>query len=140
MARVDAKGYQEKHARRLKASLDDIAAGVKKVTVAPTLEAAKKIDKMRANWIRAADDGKIEAGFKRVSLDDWKDSMLNKGVGNISRGIDGAAKKVEAFAEQFLPYLDAGVSKIKSMPDVTLEDGIQRAAEMIRHNAAFRRK
>ena len=42
------------------------------------------------------------------------------------------------FYEQFSKHLEAGLAKVLAMPKVTLEDAIQRAAAMIRHNAQFR--
>ena len=44
MARVTAEEYQEKHARRLKASVEDIRRGIERVSTNPCdLAAAKEI-------------------------------------------------------------------------------------------------
>jgi len=77
--------------------------------------------------------------LKKVSLDDWKDKMTNKGVPRISGGIDGAKEKVIAFANVLLPHVDAGVSKVKGMADLTIDDSINRASAFIRHMAEFKK-
>ncbi|MFQ6008225.1 MAG: hypothetical protein ACE5K8_04660 [Candidatus Zixiibacteriota bacterium] len=140
MAKVTPDEFVEKHARRLKAATDDIRRGVEKVTEAPTLKAAAKAVKMRERLMAAIDSGKWERGLKRVSLEEWKDKMITKGVGRIAAGVDGSAAKIRAFAEELLPHIDAGVSQVKKMPDVTLEDNIQRMTAMVRHMAKFQRR
>jgi len=139
MAKLTAKEFQEKHNRRLKAATDDMRAGVERVTESPTAKAAKKADKMRANVVASIDNGKWAAGLNRVTLDDWKSKMINKGVGRVAAGIDEAAAKVEAFASELLPHIDKVKSEIERLPDVTLEDNIQRMTTFIRGMSKFKR-
>lgn len=139
MAKLTAKEFQEKHNRRLKAASEDMRLGVERVTEAPTAKAAKKVDKMRTNVLRAIDDGKWAAGLNRVTLEDWKSKMINKGVGRVAAGIDEAEGKVIAFAEKLLPHVDAGKAAINKLPDVTLEDSITRMTAFTRHMAKFKR-
>jgi len=140
MSKLTAKEFQEKHARRLKASVEDMRKGVERVTDSPTAAAAKKQDKMRSRILESIDSGKWAAGLNRVSLDEWKDKMITKGVTRVASGIDGAAAKVESFASELLPHIDAGQNKIKSMSDVTLEDNITRMTTFIRHMSEFKRR
>jgi len=140
MSKLTAKEFQEKHARRLKASVDDMRKGVERVTESPTAAAAKKQDKMRSRILESIDNGKWAAGLNRVSLDEWKDKMITKGVTRVASGIDGAAAKVEAFASELLPHIDSGQNKIKGMSDVTLEDNITRMTTFIRHMSEFKRR
>jgi len=139
MAKLTANEFQEKHARRLKASIDDMRKGVERVTVSPTEKAAAKQDKMKANILASIDNGKWAAGLKRVTLDDWKTKMINKGVNRVASGIDEAAPKVVAFASELLPHIDSVKAKIEKMPDVTLEDNIGRMTEFIRGMSKFKR-
>ncbi|GAI13441.1 unnamed protein product, partial [marine sediment metagenome] len=83
--------------------------------------------------------GKWAAGLKRVSLEDWKKNTRDIGVNRIAAGIDGAKVKVVAFAEQLLPHIDREQAKIKAMPDVTLDDNINRMTSFIRGMANFKR-
>jgi len=139
MAKLTPKEFQEKHARRLKGALEDMRTGVERVTEAPTKKAAEKAEKMLTNLTESVRSGKWAAGLNRVGLDEWKSKMLNKGVNRVATGIDEAAAKVEAFASELLPHIDSGVSKIKKMGDVTLEDNINRMVEFTRHMSKFKR-
>ena len=140
MAKLTPKEFQEKHARRLKGAVEDMRRGVENVTEAPTAKAAAKADKMRANILASIDNGKWAKGLTRVSLEEWKRKTIDKGINRVASGIDGAADKVEAFASELLPHIDAAQTKIKKMPDVTLEDNINRMTEFIRDMAKFKRK
>jgi hypothetical protein len=139
MSKLTAVEFQEKHARRLKAASSDIRAGIEKVSVSPTSLAAKKIDKMRTNLLAKIDDGTVARRLNAVTLEEWKSKAVNIGVGRIAQGIDGAAAKVVSFAEKLLPAIDAAQSKVRAMPDLTLEDNINRMTTMVREMSKFRK-
>lgn len=139
MAKLSATEFQEKHARRLSAATEDVRKGIDKVTVNPCELAAQKKDKMLANLTAAVSEGRWESGLRRVSLEAWKDKAKNVGVGRIASGITAAKDKVIAFAEQLLPHIDNGIAAIKKMPDLSLEDNINRMTTFIRHMAGFKR-
>jgi len=139
MARLTAAEFQEKHARRLSAAVEDVRKGIDRVTTNPCEQAAAKQEKMLANLTAAVIDGRWSAGLKRISLEAWKDKAKNIGVGRIASGIAAAKQKVLDFAEQLLPHIDRGLEKIKGMSDITLEDNINRCNTFIRHMADFKR-
>jgi len=139
MAKLTPVEFQEKHARRLKASVEDVRRGIDRVTENPCEKAAAKQDKMLTNLTAAVSSGKWAAGLKRVSLPEWKSKARDIGVNRIAAGIDGAKTKVVAFAEQLLPHIDRGQEKIKAMPDVTLDDNINRMTSFIRHMSELKR-
>ncbi|GAJ21391.1 unnamed protein product, partial [marine sediment metagenome] len=99
MAKMTAIEFQEKHARRLSAAVDDVRKGIDKVTVNPCELAAAKQSKMLANLTSAVNDGRWAAGLRRVSLEDWKRKARDVGAGRIPAGITAAKAKVIAFAE-----------------------------------------
>ena len=138
MAKLTPQQAREKHARRLKASVPDITIGVGNVTEAPGVKAAEAQEKMLANLTAAVTSGKWAKKVAGVSLEEWKKTMLDKGVGRIAQGIDGAAEKTEAFYAQLFPYQDALLSKIDAMPDLNLEDSIQRMTAWVRGMADFK--
>lgn len=137
--KVTPEQYAEKQARNLKAATPDIRRGVERVTVSPTAKAAEAQDKMLARLTEAVQSGKWAAGLRRVSLEDWKGKMLEKGVPRIAAGIDAAYDKVVAFASDLLPFQATLQGKIEGMSDLTLEDNIERAAEWMRGMAKFKR-
>jgi len=140
MAKLTPAEFQEKHARRLKAAVDDMRKGIEAVSSAPTAKAAAKVDKMRTNIVASIDSGKWAAGLNRVTLEEWKSKMIDKGLNRVAGGIDGASAKVTAFAAELLPHIDRGVDSVKKMPDTTLEDNINRMTTFIRHMSKFKRK
>ncbi len=140
MANVTPEEFQEKHARRLKAAVEDIRKGVDRMTVSPGEKAIQKKDKMQARFNEAMDSGKWEANLRKVTLEDWREKMKTVGISRIATGIDGAAAKVRDFAAKLLPHIDAGKAKIMRMPDVTLEDSIARSSAFIRHMSEFTNK
>jgi len=139
MAKLTATEFQEKHARRLKAAVEDVRKGIDRVTENPCEKAAAKQDKMLTNLTAAVSSGKWAAGLKRVSLEDWKRKARDIGVNRIAAGIDGAKAKTISFAEALLPHIDRQQAKIAAMPDVTLDDNINRMTSFCRGMATFKR-
>lgn len=139
MAKLTAQEFQDKHARRLKAAVEDVRRGIDRVTESPTEKAAGKQDKMLTNLTAAVNSGKWAGGLRRVSLEDWKKKARDVGVNRIAAGIDAAKDKVTDFAAQLLPYIDRAQSEIAGMPDVTLDDNINRMNTFIRRMANFKR-
>ncbi|GAI70129.1 unnamed protein product, partial [marine sediment metagenome] len=124
----------------LKAATEDVRKGIDRVTENPCEKAAAKQDKMLTNLTSSVQSGKWAAGLKRVSLEDWKHKARDIGVNRIAAGIDGSKEKVVAFAEKLLPHIDRQKSKIAAMPDVTLDDNINRMTSFIRGMAEFKRE
>ena len=139
MAKLTPEQFQEKHARRLKASIEDMREGVLRVSKSPTEAAADKKEKFRAGINEAIDSGKWERGLRRVSLEEWKSKMIDKGLGRVAAGIDAAADKVRDFAAELLPFQDRLKSQIDGMPDISLEDNINRMTTWIREMSKFSR-
>lgn len=139
MAKVTPEEFQEKHARRLKGATDDMRRGADKVSIAPTELAVKKLDKMKANFNRAIESGKVERGLKRVTLEDWKRKYMDVGVDRVSGGIDASKEKVIAFASELLPFEDGLQNEVKKMADLTIEDSVNRSAAWIRGMSKFKR-
>jgi len=138
--KITPQEYADKHARRLKASVDDIRTGVSRVTESPTAKAAAKQDKMLANLQAAVQSGKWKRGLERVTLEEWKKKTLEKGIGRIAQGIDSVRDQQVDFATQLFAFENGLLGKIDTMADLTLEDSISRATEWIRGMAKFERK
>jgi hypothetical protein len=139
MPKITVQQAREKHASRLKASTGEIQRQVNAVTTAPGIQAAKKADKMLTNITNAITSGRWGRRVSSVSLQDWQSAMINKGIPRISQGIDAAAPKVEAFFAEFFPHLEKIEAEVKAMPDLTLEDNINRAVHAMRRASEFKR-
>lgn len=116
-----------------------LTAGVNAVTESPTAKAARRIDAYLAGVQRAVQSGKTQAALNAVTVDQWKTAMLTKGVQRVASGAAAATPKVQAFMDQFLPFLAAGVQQLSSMPRGDLEQNIARATQMMRYTAGFKR-
>lgn len=114
-----------------------ITSGVQAVQTAPGQKAAAAHQKWLTRVQESADKWRQRVGS--VSLQDWQNAMVNVGIPRIAQGAQAKQGKMQAFMADFLPYLQNGVSKVEQMPSVSLEDNINRAVAMIRHNAQFKR-
>jgi len=139
MPKVTPEEGAKKLIANARAAAPHIADQVRKVTTAPTATAATKLDKMRTNFNAAIDSGKVQAGLQRVSLSDWQNAMITKGVPRIAQGLEQAEGKIVEFNRQFYPYLERVQSEVSAMPDTTLEDGIARMTHNVRQIAKFKR-
>lgn len=140
MAMLNPQAVSDKWARNLGAAGEAIKAGVQAVSVAPTDKAAAAADRYAAGVARAVTDGKYQAGLRRVSLEDWKQATLRKGLNRIAAGATEGKSKMTAFLSDFIPHLEAGQRMLDSMPRGDLQTNIQRAVSMMQHNAQFKRR
>jgi len=125
------------YATNLGNSTERIRIGVESVTESPTAKAAKQKAKYIAGVTKAANDGTWERGLLRVTLQDWKDAFLSKGLDRIASGANAAIPKMEAFYSKLFPFQNNLLTKIDAMPDVTLEHSIARSTAWIRGMADF---
>lgn len=132
MAKVTAEEYAEKHARRLKASTEDIRRGIDRVTEAPSVGAIKAKDRMLTNLLESINDGTWEAQLKKVTLEAWKGAAKDKGIGRIAQGIDAAQDSQVTMATRLLAAVDASVAEANRTPRGTLEDNITRMTAFVR--------
>lgn len=121
----------------LSGSTERIKAGVARVTVAPGQRAAAQSQKWLQRVTASQDKWRTRVGS--VSLQSWQASMTDVGIPRVAQGAQAKQSKFQAFASEFFPYLQQGVQRIDAMPSTTLEDSINRAVAMIRHNAGFKR-
>ena len=136
MTRVNPQEGTAKWVNRLSAATSDIQSGIAKVSTAPGQQAAQSFQKYQNN-VQAAFP-KWRNNVAAVSLESWK-SAATAGVARVAQGAQQKQGKYQDFANQFYPFLDNNVAKIKSMPNATFEDRVQRAVAMMRANASFKR-
>lgn len=140
MAKLTPAEAAEKHARRLKGAIGDMETGINKVTEAPGVAAGKKAAKMLANLTAKVQDGTWKRRVEAVPLEEWKGKMISKGLPRVAGGVDAAMPKTTDFFAQLLPAIDAAQAKVKAMPDLTIEDSINRMTTFVRDMAKFKKK
>jgi hypothetical protein len=140
MAKLTADQYAEKQARNLKNSLPDIRAGIERVSTAPGIAAAAAQARMKDNLNRSIDDGRWAAKVRGVTLEEWKNAALNKGVDRIAAGIDQAYSKQVAMAGRLLSAVDTAAAKSNAMPKGTIQDSIARMTSFVESMHNFKGK
>lgn len=126
----------DKWASRLGSATTEITNGVNRVTVAPGQLAAAKFDKWLAGVQASAQ--KWRTRVASVPLETWKAQTV-KAIPRIASAATDKVGKYKAFASEFYPYLEQGMQKVHNLPDNTIDARINRAVEMMRHNAGFKR-
>lgn len=135
MAVKDAAAVAAKWRTNLSAATTSITTGVQAVTQSPGARAAASVDLWLAR-VQASRD-KWVRNTNAVSLASWQQAMIEKGIPRIASGASAAEPRMAGFMQQFLPYVEQGAVAVRAMPKGDVEQGIQRAAAMIRHNAQF---
>lgn len=139
MANKSPAAVAAKWQQRTKSAVNDMKAGVDAVTTAPGQQAAAAADVWQQKLQQTETLDKFRRNVGRVTLQQWKDAMGTKGVQRVAAGVDAAAPDFANFMTEFLPHAQSVAARVRTMPHLTVEDGINRAAEQIRGNATFRR-
>ena len=136
MTRVSPSEGTTKWVNRLSAATADIQSGISKVQQAPGIAAANSSAKYQNNVTAAFP--KWKRNVAAVSLQSWQ-AAATAGVSRVAQGAQQKQGKYQDFANQFYPFLDTQVAKVKNMPNDTFEARVQRAVAMMRANASFQR-
>jgi alanyl-tRNA synthetase len=140
MAKLTPQEQADKLARRLKSATQDIQRGIERTTVAPGQQAAKAVQKMRQNINEAIDSGRWAKKVSSVSLSDWQQKAINKGIGRIAAGVDEAMPRLVEVATNLQSVQNQIDSKIASMPSMTLQDNINRMVTQVSEMAKAKGK
>lgn len=138
MAQKTAAQVAKKWADRAQGATQALTDGINNVQTAPGALAAAKQDKMLKNITDAIISGKWAANVSAVTLADWKAAMLAKGVPRYGQGVAAAQNKMQAFMGKLLPFQANIQAQIATMPDLTLQDNINRAVFMMTEMAKFK--
>lgn len=121
----------KKWAENLVRSKASIRAGIDQVSVAPTQKAAAAVNKYADGCQRAVSEGRFVAGCNRVTLQEWKDKTINKGLANLDVGVRNAESKVASFQAKAMPYYKQAKERAAAI------EGTGRAAQIARIEAAL---
>jgi len=130
----------DKWNRRLKGAVGDIQAGIDAVTESPAEKAILKKEKFRTRLVESIDNGTWEAGLAKVSLTDWKANTKKKVGERLASGVDAAMPKRKAFDQWQTNRLNQILPKIAEMPDLSLEDSVNRVRAFMEHMQAEKYK
>lgn len=129
--------YADKWGNRLAGSATEITNGVNSVTDNPMTKAVAQQAKMKQNWNAAIDSGKWAQNTGNVTLAQWKDAMINKGVNRITAGATAGKPKFAAYMTEAIPVMNNLITTIEAMPKMNIQDSINRAAAWMQGMKAF---
>lgn len=137
--RMTAADYADKWVKRTQAATEDYKKGIDRVTEAPGIKAATKVEKMRAGINEAIDSGKWQERVAKVTLGEWKSKAKDVGAGRISAGAEAARVSQVAFAAELFTHIEQSQNAIANMPDNTVDQRIDRSSAFQREMHKFRR-
>src|SRR3990172_5643042 len=105
---MSASQVAEKWARNTKAATQSMKDGGMAVTTSPTELAAARSDAYVSGIQRAGNEGRWQAGLRRVTLQTWKDRMVSKGIPRVSQGVTDATPDFQSFMGELLPFVAEG--------------------------------
>lgn len=132
---LDPNTIAQEWSQRLASSTQKIQAGVQNVTVAPGQAAARQKQVYLQNVQAAAD--KWARNVASVTLADWQNAMINKGVQRVASGAQAAQDKFAAFMGRLIPHIEAGRRQLPARGN--LDQNIARMTAWVRHMANFGR-
>lgn len=117
-----------------------ITDGVNAVSVAPGQLAAAQANLWQQQVSSAATKTKWANRVGAVSLQNWKNDMIQKGVGRIAQGVSNAASpqgKATYFFSQLIPYIQAGNTTATLGPRGTYQQNVTRATNWMAYMHGF---
>lgn len=102
--------------RNMTGAVQTIKAGVMAVTESPMERAAQQAQLYAQRVAEAVASGRYQAGLRSVSLPEWQTATADKGTARIAAGVQAAMSKVQAFHNQFQPFVAGVKRQIRSMP------------------------
>lgn len=136
---MTGKDFQEKHARNLKAASDEIRKGAEAVTVAPGVKAAEQRKAWETKMASKEVQDKWANNVRKVSLDDWKKDMIEKGVGRISAGLDRSADKIAAFGDKLISFEKSAKAEFDKIHPLTIDESADKMVKWIKKMHEFKK-
>lgn len=100
--------------------------GINAVTESPMEKAAAAVNKYVEGVQRSAANGKYASKLRDVSTQDWKKAATAK-ASRLADGARAASDKVNKFWQSFGPFQEQVAERVRSMPNNTIQERIQRA-------------
>lgn len=137
-ARKTAQQVASKWSANLGAASQAITNGVNAVQTAPTQLAAANVQGYLTGVQNAVSSGKWQKNLQAVSLTDWKNAMLQKGLQHVQTGAVAAQGKVATAFGPLLQYIYDGRDQINAAnPRGTLQQNMARSTAMIQYMAQY---
>lgn len=127
MTKVNAQQWLTKWGNNLNAAGPYIQSGVNAVKTAPGVAAAAQANLMLTNITASITSGQWAKAVSGVTLGQWQQAMINKGIPHISAGVTSAQANKSAQITALLNAVDTSVAAIQNLPKGGLQNNINRA-------------
>lgn len=124
---ITASQFADRWGEGLLGAGSKIEQGVNAVTTAPGQEAAKQKDVWLARIQASAD--KWAKNTAAVPLEDWKASMIQKGIPNLQNAVNLSKSKVMKAAEKLIPAINSALSSLPKR-GTTIDQNMARSTHM----------
>jgi len=129
----DAGKVRKKLESRVAVAGGDFEEGLKNPSQHPIDAVLGNLEKLYRGLQEAIVSGAIEAGLKKAKSEGKWENAIDKAV---RRWLDSRSEMAQeyekAYNEILKPSIEAALSKISRMPDITMEQRIQRAVEFMK--------
>jgi len=132
-----ADRWLKKYEARTAVAVDDYKWGVQNPKRPPATTAIANRDVLEKKMAMKETWDKWEGSLAWVGDEGVIKAAVEKGADRYPPGVRFGLPKVDMFIDAFRPHLEKGVEEVFKIKKITLEDAVERAATMIRHNAAF---
>jgi hypothetical protein len=137
---ADPQDVAQDWAKNLRNARSKIERKVKELSESPTARAARNSDVWQQRVSSADAKKKFEENLRRVSLEDWRNAFVNKGLANMASGADASVDKFANFLSQLLPYTEQVKKEVADMKVLTIDDAIAKVEKVIRKMSEFKYK
>lgn len=122
----------QKWGQNLGNATQQMTNGARGVTVSPTQLAAANPNGYLQGVQQAVNSGKWASALQNVSLSQWQNAYISKGIPRVQQAAATDQPNVQAAFSNLLPYIYQARDQINSsMPRGTLQQNIQRSTAMI---------
>lgn len=139
MSMISAAEAAQKWVERTSAATSAYISGIKRTDVNPMEKAAENQAGYLQGVQNAVSSGKWAAGLRRKTKEQWMNAAVNLGAQRLGPGVTNAKPVMQAFLDQFLPYLASNLQQVKAMPNNTYEARKARMNAMADLNHGFKR-
>jgi hypothetical protein len=116
MATQTVQGFARKWAGNLSAATQSMKDGANSVTESPGAKAAAAADRWAQGVQEALASGKFATNVGNVSVDQWRQAFIKKGIPRVATGATEAIPVMEQFAAQLLPVTARAKAEAAAMP------------------------
>lgn len=141
MAAKNPQLAADKWLRNIQGATQSMVDGSNAVTQNPATAAIAAKPRMVARWTAAmSQGGKWDSAMSAVTLDKWRSNYQQKGIPRVGQGAAAAHDKVANVLSQIITYQQAGLAKIKSMPNNNISDAVAKSGAWIQYMSGFKKK